>query len=220
MPGKTTGAGRPRSGRVHQAILQAALEEVAERGYEGLTMEGIATRAGVGKATVYRRWSNRDEVLAAAAETFVRSTGVPDTGAVGPDLRWVLQSTISVYRGLAGRVMPGLISAMAQNAALAGAVREAFVTSRREALRAAITRGIQRGELRAELDVELTLDLLTAPLFYRFLITGAPVDDEVAGAVVETLLHGIGTAASNPFAAGAAGVASASGRSGGGGGIS
>src|SRR5918996_1368135 len=126
MASKSPGAGRPRSGRVHQAILQAALEEVAERGYEGLSVEGIAARAGVGKATVYRRWANRDEVLAAAAATFVRSTGVPDTGAVGSDLRWLLQSTISVYRGLAGRVLPGLISAMTQNAELAGAVREAF----------------------------------------------------------------------------------------------
>jgi AcrR family transcriptional regulator len=177
---------------VHQAILQAALEVVAERGYDGLSVEAIAARAEVGKATIYRRWANRDEVLAAAAETFVRSTGVPDTGAVGTDLRWLLQSSISVYRGLAGRVMPGLISAMAQNAELAAAVRDGFVGGRREALRAVVERGIQRGELRPDVDLELTLDLLTAPLFYRFLITGAPLDEDVASGLVEVVLRGIG----------------------------
>jgi AcrR family transcriptional regulator len=176
---------------VHQAILQAALEEVAERGYEGLSVEGIAARAGVGKATVYRRWSNRDEVLAAAAATFVRSTGVPDTGAVAEDLRWLLQGTIPLYRGLAGRVLPGLLSAMAQHAGLAAAVREVFVTSRRDTLRVVVARGIGRGELRPEIDVELTLDALTGPLFSRFLLTGAPVDEEAAAGVVKLVLQGI-----------------------------
>ena len=198
MAAKSPGAGRPRSGRVHQAILQAALEVVAERGYEGLTMEAIAARGGVGKATIYRRWGNRDEVLAAAAETFVRTTGVPDTGAVGDDLRWLLQGALTAYRGLAGRVMPGLISAMAQNPALAAAVRDGFFAGRREGLRAVLERGVERGELRSDVDVELALDLLTATLFYRFVVTGGRVDEEVAAGVVDTLMRGIGAAVAGP----------------------
>ena len=195
MAKRAAGAGRPRSGRVHQAILQAALEEVAERGYEGLTIEGIAARAGVGKATVYRRWRNRDEVLAAAAATFVRSTGVPDSGDAVSDLRYLLHSTISVFRGFAGRVLPGLISAVPRSAGLAAAVREAFVESRRDAVRAVVERAIRRGEFRPDTDVELALDLLTAPLFYRLLITGGRVDEEVAPSVVDMVLRGIGVAA-------------------------
>jgi AcrR family transcriptional regulator len=195
MTASGSGAGRPRSGRVHQAILQAALEEVAEHGYEGLTMEGIAARAGVGKAAVYRRWGSRDGVLAAAAATFVRSTGVPDTGAVGTDLKWLVHGSLTVYRGLAGRVIPGLISALAHDTELAAAVREGFVASRREAVREVVERGIQRRELRQDIDIELTLDLLMAPLFYRFLITGAAVDEEVATALVDTVLRGIGAGA-------------------------
>lgn len=186
-----TGPGRPRSERAHRAILGAALELVAERGYDGLTMEGIAERAEVGKATIYRRWSNRDEVLEAASEAFVREIGVPDTGAIRSDLLALLAGAIRVYGGLPGRVMPGLVSAMALNPELARTVREGFLASRREALRGVIERAIRRGELRADVDVEIVLDLLGGPLFYRLLVTGAPVDEDVAAAVVDTLLRGV-----------------------------
>jgi AcrR family transcriptional regulator len=180
---------------VHQAILQAALEEVAERGDEGVTMEGIAARAGVGKATVYRRWRNRDEVLAAATATFLRSTGIPDTGNIGSDLCYLLQSAISVYRGLAGRVLVGLISPIPRSAELATAVREGLVESRRDAVRAVLERAVRRGELRPEVDVELALDVLTATLFYRFVIAGGRIDEEVASSVVDMVLRGIRAAA-------------------------
>lgn len=185
------GPGRPRSRATDRAILSAALELVAECGYEGLTMEGIADRAGVAKTTVYRRWSSRDEVLEAASEGFVTEIGVPDTGTIRGDLLDLLKSAISVYSGLPGRVMPGLVSAMAQNPSLARRVREGFLASRRLALRAVLQRGIQRGELRPQIDVELTLDLLGGPLMYRLLVTGQAVDAETAAALVDTLLRGI-----------------------------
>ncbi len=185
------GPGRPRSRATDLAILNAALELVAEQGYEGLTMEGIADRAGVAKTTVYRRWSNRDEVLEAASEGFVMDIGVPDTGTIRGDLLELLESAIRVYSGLPGRVMPGLVSAMAQNPGLARRVREGFLASRRRALRAVLQRGIRRGELRSQIDVELTLDLLGGPLMYRLLVTGQAVDAETAAALVDTLLRGI-----------------------------
>lgn len=185
------GPGRPRSERADHAILQAALTIVAERGYDGLTMEGIAGRAGVAKTTVYRRWSNRDEVLEAASESFVREIGVPDTGAIRTDLLELLRGAVRVYQGLPGRVMPGLVSAMALSPDLARTVRNGLLASRRRALRAIIERGIERGELREDTDVELALDLAGGPLMYRLLVTGEPVDEEVAANVVEMLLRGI-----------------------------
>jgi AcrR family transcriptional regulator len=183
--------GRPRSALADSAILQAALELLAERGYEGLTMEGIAERAGVGKTTLYRRFRTRDEVLEAASAAFVTRIGEPDTGTLRGDLIALLESAVRVYRGLAGRVMPGLVSAMAQNAELARRVREGFLSRRREALAAVLRRGIARGELRTDLDVELALDLLGGPLMYRLLVTGGPVNGRVAAGVVDMLLRGI-----------------------------
>jgi AcrR family transcriptional regulator len=183
--------GRPRRRATDRAILNGALELVAERGYDGLTMEGIAARAGVAKTTVYRRWSSRDEVLEAASEQFVTEIGVPDTGTIRGDLLELLENAVRVYSGLPGRVMPGLVSAMAQQPSLARRVRGGFLASRRGVLRAVLHRGIERGELRPEIDIELTLDLLGGPLMYRLLVTGQEVDPETAARLVDTLLQGI-----------------------------
>lgn len=185
------GPGRPRSQRAHRAILDAALELVAEHGYEGLTVEGVAERAGVAKTTVYRRWSNRDEILEAASERFVTEIGVPDTGTIRDDLLALLEGAVRVYSGLPGRVMPGLVSAMAQNPSLARRVREGFLANRRAALRAVVERAIGRGEVRGDIDVELTLDMLGGAPMYRLLVTGGSVTERTVIGVVDTLLRGI-----------------------------
>lgn len=188
---RTKGPGRPRSQRANEAILRAAMELLADRGYDGLTMEGIAERAGVAKTTVYRRWSTRDEVLEAASESFVTEIGVPDTGSIRGDLLALLRSARDVYSGLPGRVMPGLVAAMAQNPGLAHKVRSGFLSDRRAALRGVLERGIARGELRRDIDLGVTLDLLGGPLMYRLLVTGQAIDSAMMNEVVDTLLAGI-----------------------------
>lgn len=191
-----TGAkpGRPRSKRADRAIVQAALELLAERGLDGLTMEGIAERASVAKTTLYRRWSSREEVLEAASEQFVTEIGVPDTGTIRGDLLALLTSAIGVYSGLPGRAMPGLVAAMARSPSLARSVREGLLANRRAALTAVLERGIRRGELRQGIDLGVTLDMLGGPLMYRLLVTGGPVDESTAVEVVDTLLRGIAPA--------------------------
>jgi AcrR family transcriptional regulator len=184
--------GRPRSERAHRAILDATLELLGETGYEGLTMEGIAARAGVGKATVYRRWRSREEVMTAAVEDFVSDIDVPDTGSVEEDLLHLMRRAVSVYLGPPGRILPGLVSAMARDPDLARSVREGFLESRRSALATVLERGLERGELRDGIDLELTLDFLGGPLFYRLLVTGGPVDRDLGDGVVDVLLRGIG----------------------------
>lgn len=191
----TRGPGRPRSERAHRAILDATLELLAERGYDGLTMEGIAERAGVGKATLYRRWKSRSAVITAAVEAFVSDITVPDTGGVEADLLHLMGRAVGVYRGTAGHVMPGLVSAMAADDALAGAVRDDFLAGRRRALAAVLERGIQRGEVREDIDRELVLDFLGGPLFYRLLVTGGALDESLARGVVDVLMSGIATPA-------------------------
>jgi AcrR family transcriptional regulator len=156
-------------------------------------MEGIAERAGVGKATLYRRWKSRSAVITAAVEAFVSDITVPDTGDVEVDLLHLMRSAVGVYRGTAGRVMPGLVSAMARDEALAAAVRDDFLAGRRRALAAVLERGIRRGQVRDDVDRELALDFLGGPLFYRLLVTGGPVDESLARGVVDVLMSGITT---------------------------
>lgn len=193
MAGEQAGPGRPRSERATRAILEAAIDGLAEDGFEGLTMEGVAARAGVGKATVYRRWSSKPELVRAAVEAFVSEIEIPDTGSVREDLLVLEREAVAVYRGRPGHLMPGLVSAMARHPDLAESVREDFLRARRAALRTVLTRGIERGELRSGIDLELALDFLGGPLFYRLLVTGGPLDDALALGVVDIMLRGLAT---------------------------
>lgn len=198
MSAQTTAAaesparGRPRSPEADKAILWASLDLLAEGGYAGLTMEGIAARAGVGKATLYRRWKSFEDVVAAAVTDFVEGKiQIPDTGSLEHDLRLLMQRAVETYRGRPGRIMPGLLAAMAESDAVAHAVRAGFLTQRREALATVLERGVARRELAAGLDVELALDFLGGPLFYRLLVTGGALDDGLVEGVVSTMLHGL-----------------------------
>lgn len=183
--------GRPRSEETHQAILDAVLQILADEGWSGLTMQGIAQRAGVGKGAIYRRWRTREAVLTAAVRGVVSEIGLPDRGSIRGDLLELMQRAVAVYRGPSGRLMPGLVSAMAQHEKVATAVREAFLAPRRRALREVLERGVERGELRSDIDRELALDFLGGPLFYRLLITGGPLDESLAEGTVDVMLRGL-----------------------------
>lgn len=183
--------GRPRSPEVGAAIRAAALELLAEAGWSGLTMEGIAARAGVGKAAIYRRWKSREAVLTAAVDGLVSEIGIPDTGWIRDDLLELMGQAVSLYRGRPGKLMPGLVSAMAQHPGVARAVRDGFLAARRAALREVVERGVVRGELREDIDRELALDFLGGPLFYRLLVTGGPLDGRLAEGTVDVMLTGM-----------------------------
>ena len=183
--------GRPREERADKAMLSATLELMAERGVHNLRVEDVATRAGVGKATIYRRYRSKDELITAAIAGLVSEITVPDTGRTRADLLALMQAAVKVYRGsVEAAVMPSLVEAMSRDAERARQVRERFLTGRRAALRAVLERGIERGDLRQDLDVELALDVLGGPLFYRLLITGGPIDQQLAEGIVELILRG------------------------------
>ena len=183
--------GRPRDERADRAILAATLELMAENGAHGLRMDEVAGRANVGKATIYRRYRSKDELITAAVAGLVSEIHVPDTGRTRADLTALMQSAVEVYRGsVEAAVMPSLVEAMSRDAELARLVRRGFLARRRAALRAVLDRGIQRGDLRDNLDIELALDVLGGPLFYRLLITGGPIDEQLAEGVVELIMRG------------------------------
>jgi AcrR family transcriptional regulator len=183
--------GRPLEARPRKAAIQATLELVAEHGVNGLTTNAVAERAGISKATIYRRWRSKQELLVDAVAALVSDIGLPDTGTTYGDLLELMHNAVRVYSGsLEAGVMPSLVDAMSRDGELAGAVRTTFLTRRRAALRAVLERGVQRGDLRADLDVELALDVLGGPLFYRLLVTGGPVDDRLAEGIADLILRG------------------------------
>ncbi len=183
--------GRPREERADSAILKATLELMADRGVRDLHMDEVARRAGVGKATIYRRYRSKDELVTAAIAQLVSEIRLPDTGSTERDLLTLMRNAVRVYRGsIEAGVMPGLVDAMSRDADLAREVREGFLAARRAALRVVLERGVERGDLRRDLDFELALDVLGGPLFYRLLVTGGPIDERLAKNVAELIARG------------------------------
>jgi AcrR family transcriptional regulator len=180
---------------VDSAILDAALALIAEHGVESLRVDDVAERAGVGKATIYRRYRSKDELVTAAVAALVGEIAIPDTGSTEADLLALMRDAVKIYgRAPTAQAMQALIGAMNRDPALALATREGFLAARRGALRTVIERGIDRGDLRTDLDVELALDVLGGPLFYRLLVTGGPIDAKLARGVVDLLLRGFAPA--------------------------
>jgi len=183
--------GRPREVRLDGAILAATLELVGEVGIHDFRMDDVAERAGVGKAAIYRRYRSKDELVTATVAALVSEITVPDTGSTREDLLALMRDAVEVYRDpVKAGVMPSLVGAMPQRPELARAIRDGFLAQRRAALRAVLDRGVARGDLRADLDVELALDVLGGALFYRLLVTGGPIDADLAEGVAELILRG------------------------------
>lgn len=182
--------GRPRSVEADDAILEAAIEVFAETGYEGLSVEAVAARAGVGKATVYRRYSCKVELVAAACRAYADlGREAPDTGSLLGDLRELLDALVTVLTSTpVGRMMPMLVAGRARIPELAAAQR-ALVRDKRRQHRTVIDRAIARGELRPDVDPELVIDAVVGPVFYRFLVSGAPIDDAYLDSVATSVVR-------------------------------
>jgi AcrR family transcriptional regulator len=184
--------GRPRSVEADEAILDAATEAFIELGWDGLTMEGVAARAGVGKTTIYRRYPTRLDLLLAAAARLAEEKGAaPDTGTLRGDLLALVEAYLGMLSGTrAGRAIPAMVAATAKNPELAVAYRD-FIAQRRRESAIPLERAIARGELSLDVDVELVLDLLVAPLFYRTFVSHEPADDGFVTTLVDSVLRAV-----------------------------
>jgi AcrR family transcriptional regulator len=184
--------GRPRDVRADRAILETTLELIAECGVHAFRTEDVAARAGVGKGAIYRRYRSKDELVTAAVAALVREEiAVPDSGSTRGDLLVLMREAIELYRSpLPAQLIPKVIGAMAEHPELARAVRDGFLAGRRAALSEVLRRGVERGDLRPDLDLELALDVLAGPLFYRLLVTGGPLDEQLAEGVADLILRG------------------------------
>lgn len=190
QPESAPSAGRPRSEEAHQAILDATLELLSEVGFSALTVEGVASRAGVGKATIYRRWASK---LPLVVEAF---GGLPaledvDTGSVERDLKTMLRAYMELFHKTPlGTVVPSLAGERFHNTDLSKSF-EPVMKDRRQPLVRAIQRGVARGELRDDLDVELAADLVVGPIAVRLFFTGRGLHPDIVDPIVELALAGL-----------------------------
>src|ERR687891_847538 len=186
-PHLTRRPGRPRSERATAAILRAAGELLDSRGLDGLSVDAIAARAGVSKATIYRWWPNKaaivmDAVLSATAPQIP----FPDTGSVREDLRQQMRSVVRLFTKTAtGRALVALIAQSQHDAATATALHERFIAPRRTSAGDVLRRGIDRGELRPDLDVDTAIDTLYGALYYRLLVSGDPLTPRYVDRVID-----------------------------------
>jgi AcrR family transcriptional regulator len=180
-------AGRPRSAAADRAILDAALHEYAANGFDGLCVDSVAARAGVAKATIYRRYSSKVDLVMAACTTIAEeSVPVPDTGELRKDLCLRLGALRDVFATI-GPVMRRLVAERGDFPEL-DVAHERFVSERRMATRLMLERACGRGEIAPGYDVELVTDQLSAPLFYRLFVHGELVDDEYIDQIVDAVL--------------------------------
>ncbi|QXC63098.1 TetR/AcrR family transcriptional regulator [Aquihabitans sp. G128] len=186
--------GRPRDARADEAIVNAVLELLVEVGFGGLTVDAVAHRAGVGKATIYRRWNGKEQLVLDALSTERQNLAVPDTGSVRQDL-WAMYEPMTgpVAQQATVRLLPALAAEAAVNPDLAEQL-QAFVSDSRARARTVLRRGQERGEVRADADLELCIDLLTGSLIYRMVFRGAAVDAATVRAAIDLVLGSVGPA--------------------------
>jgi AcrR family transcriptional regulator len=188
--------GRPRSEKARLAILAAAGDLMLSGGLAAATMDAIAARAGVGKATIYKWWPSRgavalDGFLDRVSGTLAIPEGLPTSEA----LTWQLGALITLLRDTtAGPLMRALVAAAQSDPDIARSLRERWLAPRRAVALEVLRSGIERGEIRPETDLEAALDELYAPVYYRLFFGHGLLDDELAATMVRQLLDGISAA--------------------------
>jgi AcrR family transcriptional regulator len=194
-PGRETSRrpGRPRSEQAEQAIIEATLDLFAEQGFEGVCVEAVAARAGVGKATIYRRWPNKEELLLAAFS----SLKSPYPEAKGVSVRDDLLAMVQVMCAdksdpRKARRYALLLGEGDKYPRLMARYKETVVQPRRDAMRAVIRHGVETGELRPDTDVEIAMLTLTGAIMAHEKDAGT-LDDEFATRLVDGLLLGLST---------------------------
>lgn len=184
--------GRPRSEKTKNAILSAAYDLLLESGFGAVTIDKIAERAGVSKATIYKWWPNKAAVVMDAFfDAAVVRLPVPDTGSAIEDMIIQISNLAKFLLSREGKVINEIVAEGQYDQKLAETYRTIYFKPRRLDSRYILERGISRGELKEDLDIELVMDLLFGPLFYRLLITGDMVDEDFIKNLINYAFIGI-----------------------------
>ncbi len=186
--------GRPRSQQAHRAILAAAGELLLARGLSAVSMDAVAERAGVSKATIYRWWPTKETLALDALYTeWAAARPAPrDTGSLRGDLLslvrpWAKLAASRPY----GRVVAALLAEAHSDPVFATEYRHRVLEPRRDQARAIVARAVERGDIPADTKVDVALDLLFGALYHRLLHGHAPLNDRFVRDVVDMALNGI-----------------------------
>jgi AcrR family transcriptional regulator len=196
--------GRPRDDTADERILDAALEALLLKGYDGFSMDAVAARAGCAKTTLYRRWPSQDHLIVAVVTRMQQDVDVADTGHIRRDLvRYLTAIAAGLNRmretgrpetagGNSAGVIAELAAAAARHEDIGTAIRRMF-ENRNTVPLGLIERAKARGDLPAGLDVEVLFDQLAGALYYRVLVTQQPIGPSYVERLVNNALAEKGT---------------------------
>ncbi len=176
-----------------RAIWRAALVEMARVGYDRLSMDAVARRAGVGKAALYRRWRSKEAmVVALVTAVDIEIVDTTDQGSLRADVRsYFEQAHALLRRPLVTRILPELYAEVSRDTELAAAIRSTVLARKRSSIGKLLERARDRGELRTRVGAELAFDLMIGPIYWRAVISRHPIDaaeiDEAADRIAAAL---------------------------------
>jgi AcrR family transcriptional regulator len=184
--------GRPLDVTRDADILGAALDVLAEVGYDGMTIDMVAARAKAGKATLYRRWPSKTELVIDAVACMknvdVNFAELPDTGTLRGDMIAMIKPPTMRDAEKKLRVMAGLISLLARNPELADAAHKAVIAPRAKLNRILLQRAVDRGEIRADLDLATIANISPSMVTYRTMMLRRPVDRDFLVSIIDTVI--------------------------------
>jgi AcrR family transcriptional regulator len=192
--------GRPRSAQAHKAIIGATLALLAEEGFQGLSIEAVAAKAGVGKTTIYRRWSSKDELVIDAIRELQVDLPVVDTGNFRNDLVTLFKTAYQgmVARPLLGQLVLKFIGEYQTNPEIFQVFLTQLVIPRFQQFRHMVEQAQAREEIRRDIDWTLVIGLVTGPLYFHWIITRFLVPsssfspDEWVEQMIDAVMQGIG----------------------------
>lgn len=199
---KPTRSGRPRSAAADEAILEATRESLVELGWSKLTMGDVATRAGVAKTTLYRRWAGKNELVVDAVAVLFDELELPDLGSLSADVEAVvLQFAALLERPETKTALMAVVAESTRDEALRERIRNSIVDRQKRLVLEGRARAQERGELPAEQDAEtaartadLIFDVIAGAVVHRALVSAEPVDADWARRFTLLLLSGLGAA--------------------------
>ena len=187
------GPGRPRDPSYDKTILDATLEILNEKGYAGLTIDGVSAQTGVGRPTIYRRWRSKPALVIAALTQAPSLAPAPDTGALRDDLLAFQRDQVRLMDAPASRrITAGLVADLVADPELGETYLTDYVGLRQASVSRALQRGIERGELRPDADLSFIYDVLIGTLFMRSVVRGEVLGPDIAEQTVDLVMTAFG----------------------------
>lgn len=182
-----------RTERVRKQVIAATVAVLAEDGVSGVSVESVASRSGVARTTIYRRWGTPQALMLEALleELGPRSSRVADTGSLRGDLKAVLEDVLGFNTSDQGRGIMQAVFIQRSSADIASAV-QAYWTRRFDAVAEIVRRAVARGELSADVPEDLIIEMAASPLYFRLFITWRGVDDAYLDQIVDRVLTAFG----------------------------